>query len=258
MPSPACTPGDATRPETWARALQGRIADALVSDPPYCLLTRRRRGGDERDPKHRKLDRGPVRRFENVREYRLFTRAWLTLAVKHLAPAAPLVLWTNLLGREPIVQVARELGWAHLRGEYVWGKKTRASNSGEEILRVVETALVFTREAAPPQTPDAPALPWAVVAGYDDDGEGKRWGNHPNHKPFGVLEPLLRTWTKPGQLVVDCFAGSGSIPVAARRLGRDVACIELEPEWAARVTQRLQESNALSPWGEDRGRRKRA
>lgn len=236
---PTCTHADATKPEAWAKALGGRRAEALVTDPPYCLLTRRRKGGDLRDPKHKKIDRGPVRRFESVRDYRLFTKAWLELAVQHLAPDAPLVLWTNLLGREPITQVARELGWSHLRGEYVWGKRTRESNSGEEILRVVETALVFTRSPTPRPQPADPALPWAVVAGYDDDSEGRRWGDHPNHKPFGVLEPLLRTWTKPGQLVVDCFAGSGSIPAAALRLERDVACIELEPEWAARVSERL-------------------
>jgi site-specific DNA-methyltransferase (adenine-specific) len=237
--APRCTHGDATKAEAWSRALGDRKADALVSDPPYCLLTRRRKGGDLRDPKNKKIDRGPVRRFESVRDYRLFTKAWLEVAAAHLSADAPLVLWTNLLGREPITLVARELGWGHFRGEYVWGKRTRESNSGEEILRVVETALVFTRATAPASTNADPALPWAVVAGYDDDGDAARWGSHPNHKPFGVIEPLLRTWTKPGQLVMDCFAGSGSIPAAALRLGRDVACIELEPEWATRVSERL-------------------
>ncbi len=237
--SPRCTQGDATRPQSWEQALGARRADVLLSDPPYCLLTRRRKDGELRDPKHKKIDRGPVRRFENVREFRDFTRRWLEVALEHLAPGAPLVLWMNLLGREPLAAACRELGYGHLRGEFVWGKRTREGNSGEEILRVVETALVFTPAPAPPLTPDAPALPWAAVAGYDDDGEGARWGSHPNHKPFGVLEPLVRTWSQPGQLVMDPFAGSGSIPAAARRLHRDVACIELEPEWADRVTERL-------------------
>jgi site-specific DNA-methyltransferase (adenine-specific) len=124
-------------------------------------------------------------------------------------------------------------------GEFVWGKRTRQANSGEEILRVVETALVFSRVAPGARGDDAPAVPWSAVAGYDDDGEATRWGNHPNHKPYGVLEPLVRTWSRPGQLVIDAFAGSGSIPAAAQRLGRDAACLELEPEWAARVTRRL-------------------
>lgn len=237
--SPRCTQGDATRPEVWARALEGRRADVLLSDPPYCLLTRRRKDGDLRDPKHKKIDRGPVRRFESVREFREFTTQWLEVAVKHLAPDAPLVLWMNLLGREPMTAACRELGYGHVRGEFVWGKRTREGNSGEEILRVVETALVFSRTPAPALLPDSPALPWAAVAGYDDDGEATAWGSHPNHKPFGVLEPLVRTWSKPGQLVMDPFAGSGSIPAAALRLGRDVACIELEAEWAERVSRRL-------------------
>ncbi len=239
MQPPACINGDSTRDETWKRALDGRRADALISDPPYCLLTRRRKDGELRDPKHKKIDRGPVRRFENVREFRDFTRSWLEVGVKHLTPDAPLVLWMNLLGREPMTAVCRELGYPHVRGEYVWGKRTREGNSGEEILRVVETALVFTRTPAPALTADSPATPWAAVAGYDDDGEAARWGSHPNHKPFGVLEPLLRTWSRPGQLIVDPFAGSGSIPSAALQLGRGIACMELEPEWAERVTRRL-------------------
>lgn len=237
--SPACIQGDSTDPRSWERALEGRKADVLLSDPPYCLLTRRRKEGDLRDPKHKKIDRGPVRRFETVREFRDFTRRWLEVAVKHVTPDAPLVLWMNLLGREPMTAVCRELGYEFVRGEFVWGKRTREGNSGEEILRVVETALVFSRTPAPTQAFDSPALPWAAVAGYDDDGEAAAWGNHPNHKPFGVLEPLVRTWSRPGQLVVDPFAGSGSIPAAAVRLGRQIACIELEAEWAERVTQRI-------------------
>lgn len=231
--------GDATNGETWDALLGGRLADALVTDPPYCLLTRRRKGGDLRDKKDVKIERGPLRRFEDVREYVEFTRAWLKHAARHLVPLAPMIIWTNLLGREPITRVAKELGWGYLRGEFVWGKRTREGNSGEELLRVVETALVFSRDPAPDRVPSDPALPWAVVAGYDDDGEAAKWGNHPNHKPFGVIEPLVRTWVKPRHLLVDPFGGSGSIPAAGVRLGRDVAGLELEAEWADRVRLRL-------------------
>lgn len=237
--SPRCIQGDAAEHQAWERALGGRRPDVLLSDPPYCLLTRRRKGGGLRDPKSRKIDRGPVRRFETVSEFRDFTKRWLEVAVRHLAPDAPLVLWMNLLGREPLAAACGALGYGHVRGEFVWGKRTREGNSGEEILRVVETALVFERVAPPPLTPQAPALPWAAVAGYDDDGEATAWGSHPHHKPFGVLEPLVRSWSRPGQLVMDPFAGSGSIPAAALRLGREAACIELVPEWSERVTLRL-------------------
>ena len=239
MTAPACVHGDATKPQGWAEALRGRQADLLLTDPPYCLLTRRRKHGDPRDPKGRKLDQGPVQRFESVRDYRSFTRAWLELAARHLRPGAPMVVWTNLLGKAPIVEVAKELGRPHLWGEFAWAKRTREGNSGEELLRLYEVALVLGPSPLPPRDDAAPAIPWAVVAGYDEDGKAARWGSHPNHKPFAVLEPLVRTWSAPGQLLVDCFAGSGSIPEAALRLGREAACLEREAEWAERVTARL-------------------
>ena len=37
--------GDATSPSDWDRALGGEKANALITDPPYCVLTRRRKGG---------------------------------------------------------------------------------------------------------------------------------------------------------------------------------------------------------------------
>ena len=240
--------GDARRPEALAQALGGRRPSLLLTDPPYCLLTRRRKGGDERQPRAgRKIDRDPVHRFEDVRAYRRFTAEWLPGAARTVEEGGTLAIWTNFLGKQPILAVAAEAGFPVLAGEFVWAKLTSEGDGNERLARVYEVALVLRRlRLAPPVTADA-ARPWAVVAGYDDEGEAERWGSHPNHKPFGVLEPLLRTWSRPGDLVLDCFAGSGSIPAAALRLGRDVACIELEAKWAQRVSRRLQPDALVGP-----------
>lgn len=236
-----CVHADAREAPGYEEALRGRKARLLLSDPPYCILTRRRKGGDLREGKGRKLDHELVVRFEDVRDYRRFTEAWLPKAAAHLTPEAPMVLWTNFLGRAPILTVARELGWSHLAGEFLWPKATTEKQSSERLLRLYEVALVLLPHLPAERGPEAPALPWAAVSGYDDEGEGPTWGAHPHHKPFGVLEPLLRTWSRPGDVVLDPFAGSGSIPVAAQRLGRVPACMELVGEWAGRVTERLRE-----------------
>jgi site-specific DNA-methyltransferase (adenine-specific) len=242
-PPPRCHHADAREPGGYAAALGGARARLLLTDPPYCLLTRRRRDGDLRDPRAgKKIDRNPIVRFETVRDYRAFTDAWMTQALAHLTPDATLVIWTNLLGKEPITACARAHGYPHLRGEYVWGKRSSEKNSNELTLRVYEVALVFSRTPAPPLSLADVGPTWAVVGGYDDDAEAERWGGHPHHKPFSVLEPLVRTYSAPGDWVLDPFAGSGSTPAAALRLGREAACLELEPEWAERVTQRLQDT----------------
>lgn len=247
-PSPdtlRCLNADAREPDGYRAALGGTRASLLLTDPPYCLLTRRRKGGDLRDPRaHKKIDQNPIVRFETVRDYRVFSDAWLSRAVAHLTPDAPLVIWTNLLGKEPILAAARALGYPHLRGEYTWGKRTTDKNANEQTLRVYEVALVIARTPEPPLAlGDLPTV-WAVVGGYDDDGAAARWGSHPHHKPFSVLEPLVRTYSRPGDTVLDPFAGSGSMPAAALRLGRVPACMEIEPEWAERVTRRLRETAA--------------
>lgn len=238
-----CINADSREPAGYRAALGDTRAALLHTDPPYCLLTRRRKGGDLRDTRaHKKIDQNPIVRFETVRDYRAFSEAWLARATAHLTPDAPLIIWTNLLGKEPILTAARGLGYPHLRGEYVWGKRTTDKNANEQMLRVYEVALVIARTPEPPLAPgDLPTV-WAVVGGYDDEGEAKHWGGHPHHKPFSVLEPLVRTYSRPGDTVLDPFAGSGSMPSAALRLGRRPACLEIEPEWAERVTHRLRET----------------
>jgi len=232
-----CVAGDAREEDTCSRALDGERAALLLTDPPYCLLTRRRKGGDLREKRAGvKIDRDPVVRFEDVRAYRDFTAGWLPKAAAHVD--GPLVIWTNFLGKEPIRAVANKLGYSEA-GEYVWAKRGSEREGNEQLLRVYETALVLLRDPLTPLGPADPPRSWCVAAGYDDDGEAARWGSHPNHKPFTVLEALLRAWTRPGDLVLDPFAGSGSIPAAAVRLARRAACIELEPEWARTVTDRL-------------------
>ena len=234
-----CLAADARLEETYRRVLRGERAALLLTDPPYCLLTRRRKGGDPRDKRRGvKIDRDPVLRFDDVRAYRRFTEEWLGTASRHVD--GPLVVWTNFLGKDPIRATARELGYREA-GEFLWAKKTSDREGNELLLRVYETALVFLKEALPQLRPGDLPLVWCVAAGYDDEGEAARWGNHPNHKPFSVLEPLIRQWSRPGDVVLDPFAGSGSIPAAALRLQRRVACSEIEPPWADRVSQRLSE-----------------
>ena len=243
VPTPRCQNADAREPGGYEAALGGARARLLLTDPPYCLLTRRRRDGDLRDPRAgKKIDRNPIVRFETVRDYRAFTEAWMSQALARLTPDATLVIWTNLLGKEPIAACARAHGYTHQRGEYIWAKRSSEKNSNELTLRVYEVALVFSRTPAPALSLADVGPTWAVVGGYDDDAEAARWGGHPHHKPFSVLEPLLRTWSAPGDWVLDPFAGSGSTPAAALRLGRQAACMELEPEWAERVTQRLRDT----------------
>ena len=62
---------------------------------------------------------------------------------------------------------------------------------------------------------------------------------HPTQKPLPVLLPLIETFSAPGGLVLDPFAGSGSTLLAARMLGRPYLGIELDAGYHAIATERL-------------------
>jgi site-specific DNA-methyltransferase (adenine-specific) len=51
---------------------------------------------------------------------------------------------------------------------------------------------------------------------------------HPTQKPTGILKPLIAAYSKPGDIVLDPFAGSGSTCAAAHMLGRRYIGIELD------------------------------
>jgi site-specific DNA-methyltransferase (adenine-specific) len=73
-------------------------------------------------------------------------------------------------------------------------------------------------------------------------GEG---GLHPTQKPVRLMQALIELTTKPGQIVIDPFAGSGSTLVAARNLGRHFIGFELESKYVQVCKNRLDDSDQL-------------
>ena len=231
--------GDATDPRSYETLLGLSPVALLHADPPYCLLTRRNKRGQRRDPKRAKINHEAVRRFDDVRAFRRFTDAWLAPALDRVAEDGHAIVWNNFLGRAPIRSIFERRGWS-FHGTYQWAKLTREGGGNERAARLYEVALIFGRRPAPPPGPDERLPPRHVITGYDDDGEAGDWDHHPNHKPRSVLEPLLRAYSQTGDWVLEPFAGSGSTAAAAVALGRRAATLEIRPRWAEITARRLQ------------------
>ncbi len=70
---------------------------------------------------------------------------------------------------------------------------------------------------------------------------GKETLLHPAKFPEDLCQQFIEFFTKPGQLVLDPMAGTGSALVAALRAGRQAIGIELNPDYAELAQQRLQQ-----------------
>lgn len=147
--------------------------------------------------------------------------------------------------------VVSRLDW--FKYEVVWrkNKSTGFLNAKKQPLRAHESCLVFYREqpAYEPQMTDGHELGHAVKGRvsktelYGGHAQPRAWGGstkrypttvleipvvnadakhriHRNQKPVELAARFIRTYTKPGDLVLDPTAGSGSALVAAKMLGR--------------------------------------
>jgi site-specific DNA-methyltransferase (adenine-specific) len=70
-------------------------------------------------------------------------------------------------------------------------------------------------------------------------------GLHPTQKPTKLMQALITLTTKPGQIVLDPFAGSGTTAVAARNLGRHFLAYEINATYAATFRERLDTKSLL-------------
>jgi DNA modification methylase len=69
--------------------------------------------------------------------------------------------------------------------------------------------------------------------------QGRERTEHPTQKPLAVIVPMIRYWSKPEDLVLDPFAGSGTTAVAAKALGRRYLAIEQDRTFHAICVERL-------------------
>jgi adenine-specific DNA-methyltransferase len=65
---------------------------------------------------------------------------------------------------------------------------------------------------------------------------------HPTQKPLSVLLPLVETFSAPQGIVLDPFTGSGSSLLAAKTLGRSYLGIELDQNYHAIASRRLEQA----------------
>lgn len=64
---------------------------------------------------------------------------------------------------------------------------------------------------------------------------------HPTMKPVELMERSIRNSSRPGDIVLDCFGGSGSTLIAAEKSGRRCFMMELDPRYCDVIIRRWQE-----------------
>lgn len=133
-------------------------------------------------------------------------------------------------------------GW-WLRGDVVWEKpNTQPESVTDRPTRSHETVFLLTKseryfyDAGAVTGPNGRRLRsvWSVPTGATGDTVG-----HPAVFPAGLVDPCVRLSSRPGDLVLDPFMGSGTTGLVAGRLGRRFLGVELHAEYVELARRRL-------------------
>jgi len=71
-------------------------------------------------------------------------------------------------------------------------------------------------------------------------------GKHPCEKPQKLLRHIIEASSRPGDVVLDCFLGSGSTGIACRELGRKFIGIEIDPEYFRKASDAINGGGLLN------------
>jgi len=80
---------------------------------------------------------------------------------------------------------------------------------------------------------------WRYPNGRDNSTKDRIAFEHPAIMPEALARDHIMTWSNPGDVVLDCFTGSGTTLKMARETGRRFVGIEVEQSYVAISRQRL-------------------
>jgi len=233
-----------------------KSVDLAVIDPPYNM---------------KKADWDT---FPSHDAFMTFTKKWIDALVPKLKPTASLYIFNTPYNCAFILQhlVKKNLIFQNW---ITWDKRDGLGAATQKYANGQETVLFFTKSDAHTFNSDEIRVPYesteriAAAAKKGIIKNGKRWFPNPagrlcgevwhitserhktkvngkvqkqphlTPKPLELVERIIKASSNKGDLVLDCFAGSGTTAVAAKKLSRNFICADISKKYAELANKRV-------------------
>jgi modification methylase len=240
------------------QSLPEASVDLVFADPPYNLQL----GGDLRRPDDSLVDAvdDDWDKFPSFADYDAFTRAWLMGVRRVLKPDGALWVIGSYHNIFRVGAILQDLGFWILN-DVVWRKANPMPNfRGRRFTNAHETMIWAARAANSRYSFNYEAM----KAGNDDLQLRSDWflpictGDerlkdisgaklHPTQKPEALLARVLLSSSKPGDVILDPFFGTGTTGAVAKALGRHFIGLERDMGYAAAAKARIAAVTPLPP-----------
>ncbi|WP_164730592.1 site-specific DNA-methyltransferase [Pelagibacterium montanilacus] len=231
-------------------SLPAGSVDLIFADPPYNLqleegLTR---------PDQSRVDAVDDEwdKFESFAHYDAFTRAWLAAAQRVLKPDGAIWVIGSYHNIFRVGASLQDLGFWMLN-DIVWRKSNPMPNfRGTRFTNAHETLIWASKNRKSRPTFNYEALKLAnedtqmrsdwlfpICTGNERLKDANDEKVHPTQKPEALLHRIFLATTKPGDVVLDPFFGTGTTGAVAKKLGRHFIGIERENAYIAAALKRI-------------------
>jgi modification methylase len=231
--------------------LPAESIDLVFADPPYNLQLQ----GELKRPDDSRVDAvdDDWDRFSSFAAYDEFTRAWLSACRRVMKPAATLWVIGSYHNIFRVGAILQDLDYWILN-DVIWRKSNPMPNfRGRRFTNAHETLIWAARE---PGSRGYTFNYEALKAGNDDvqvrsdwtialctgeerlkDSAGRKL--HPTQKPQALLARVILASSRPDDLILDPFCGTGTTGAVAKRLGRRFIGVERDGAYAAAAQRRI-------------------
>jgi len=230
--------------------LPAGCADLVFADPPYNLQL----GGALTRPDQSRVDGVDEDwdKFEDFHAYDRFTRDWLSAARHCLKDDGALWVIGAYHNIFRVGAILQDLGFWILN-DIVWRKTNPMPNfKGTRFTNAHETLIWAAKSKRAKYTFHYAALKalnddlqmrsdWSLplCTGAERQKGPDRRKAHPTQKPEALLHRVLLATTRPGDLVLDPFFGTGTTGAAAKRLGRRFLGVERDEAYVRLANERI-------------------
>ncbi len=233
------------------RKIPSKSVDVVFADPPYNLQL----GGDLTRPDQSKVDGVDDEwdKFSSFAAYDEFSREWMAQCRRILKPTGTIWVIGSYHNIFRVGTAMQDLGFWILN-DIVWRKTnpmpnfrgTRFANAHETMIWAARSedqkTYTFNYEALKSFNDDLQMrsdwlLPICNGSERIKGSDGRK--AHPTQKPESLLHRVLLASTKPGDVILDPFFGTGTTGAVAKRLGRHFIGIERDEGYIAVAQQRV-------------------
>ena len=231
------------------RALPAKSVDLIFADPPYNLQL----GGDLSRPDGSHVDAvtDDWDKFDSLAIYDRFTREWLGEAKRILKDNGSIWVIGSYHNIFKVGSAIQDLGYWILN-DIIWRKANPMPNfKGTRFTNAHETLIWASTGEGAKYTFNYRSMKtlndelqmrsdWEFpICGGPERLKKNGVKVHPTQKPEALIYRILLACSKPGDVVLDPFFGTGTTGAVAKRLGRHWIGIEREPVYIEAAEERI-------------------